>query len=286
MSRLGAAVRRVAVDHVKPRVPDETWRRLRRIAGPQDQPPEGDRRLLGMTLTELAEEFGSDKWGVHRYTPHYERHFAHLRNDEIVVIELGIGGYAREQQGGASLSMWKWFFPRAQIVGVDIQDKAFVNEPRIQAFQGSQTDRKLMRRIVSTYGAPSLVIDDGSHRSRHVIKSFQILFPMLADGGFYVIEDIQTSYWPEWKGSLDLDDPNTSMAFVKRLLDGLNYEEFLPDDYEPSYTDLHVVAVHCFHNLVVIEKGDNREGSNKRIANPRWYRDEPSVDEQPPQSRR
>jgi hypothetical protein len=226
---------------------------------------------LSMDLTELAQEFGSDKWGVHRYTPHYQRHFAHLRDREMLVLELGIGGYAREQQGGASLRMWKWFFPRAQVVGVDIQDKSFVNEPRIRAFEGSQVDRKLMRRIVRRFGNPTIVIDDGSHRPPHVIKSFQILFPMLADGGLYVIEDIQTSYWPDWKGSVDLDDPTTSMAMVKRLLDGLNHEEFLDESYEPSYTDLHVVAVHSYHNLVVIEKGDNREGSNKRAANQKWY---------------
>jgi hypothetical protein len=226
---------------------------------------------LSMDLTELALEFGSDKWCVHRYTPHYQRHFSHLRDREMLVLELGIGGYAREQQGGASLKMWKWFFPRAQVVGVDIQDKSFVNEPRIRAFEGSQVDRKLMRRIVHRFGNPTIVIDDGSHRPPHVIKSFQILFPMLADGGLYVIEDIQTSYWPAWKGSLDPDDPGTSMAMVKRLLDGLNHEEFLDESYDPSYTDLHVVAVHCYHNLVVIEKGDNREGSNKRAANQKWY---------------
>jgi hypothetical protein len=224
-----------------------------------------------MTLTELAQEFGSDKWGVHRYTPHYERHFAPFRDREMLVVELGIGGYARERQGGASLRMWKWFFPRAQVVGIDIQDKSFVDEERITSFQGSQTDRGLLRRVVKRFGAPTIVIDDGSHRSPHVRKSFRLLFPMLADGGLYVIEDIQTSYWPQWKGSLDLDDESTSMAMVKALLDGLNHEEFLVEPYEPSYTDRHVVAVHCYHNLVIIEKGDNREGSNKRAANKKWY---------------
>jgi hypothetical protein len=247
------------------------WRGMRRLAGRRDQRPEYERRLLGMTLSELAEEFGSDKWGVHRYTPHYEHHFSALRDQAIVVLELGIGGYSREKEGGASLRMWKWFFARAQVVGVDIQDKSFVDEPRITSFQGSQTDRALMRRIVKKYGAPTVVIDDGSHRSPHVIKSFGILFPLLPSGGLYVIEDIQTSYWPQWKGSLDLDDPTTSMAMVKRLLDGLNHEEFLDVDYQPSYTDLNVVAVHCYHNLVVIEKGDNREGTNKVAANKRWY---------------
>jgi hypothetical protein len=282
MSRWSDVVPRVAVEHVKPRVPTGVWQRMRRIAGRRGGRPSGrDSLLLAMSLSELAEEFGSDKWGLHRYTPHYERHFAHLRNDEMVVIELGIGGYAREKEGGASLKMWKWFFPRAQVIGVDIEDKSFVNEPRIRAFQGSQTNGKLMRRIVAKYGAPTIVIDDGSHRSPHVIKSFQILFPMLADGGLYAIEDTQTSYWPDWKGSLDLDDPDTSMALVKRLIDGLNYEEFLTEDYEPTYADLHIVGVHCYHNLVVIEKGDNREGSNKRRANRGWYRRQARGTERP-----
>jgi hypothetical protein len=224
-----------------------------------------------MSLTELAEEFGSDKWGTHRYTPHYERHFAHLRDEEMVVLELGIGGYERKRRGGASLRMWKWFFPRAQVVGLDIADKSFVDERRITSFQGSQTDPDVLDRIITTYGAPTIVVDDGSHQPPDVIESFRILFPLLVDGGLYVIEDIQTSYWPDWKGSLDLDDPHTSMAMVKRLLDGLNHEELLPEDHEPSYTDLHVVAVHCYHNLVVVEKGDNREGSNKRQTNRAWY---------------
>jgi demethylmacrocin O-methyltransferase len=228
-----------------------------------------------MTLTELAEEFGSDKWGVHRYTPHYERHFAPLRDREMVLLEIGIGGYAREQQGGASLRMWKWFFPRAQVVGLDLEDKSFVDEDRITSVQGSQTNGRLLRRICARFGAPTIVIDDGSHRPPHVIKSFQVLFPLLAAGGLYVIEDIQTSYWPQWKGSLDLDDPTTSMAMVKRLVDGLNFEEFLDEAYEPTYTDLNIRAVHCYHNLVVIEKGDNREGSNKRETNRKWYAEHP-----------
>ena len=69
------------------------------------------------------------------------------------------------------------------------------------------------------------------------------------------------------------------MAMVRRLLDGLNHEEFLEPGYEPSYTDQHVVAVHCYHNLVLIEKGENREGTNKRIANRRWYRENPEASE-------
>ena len=33
---------------------------------------------------------------------------------------------------------------------------------------------------------------------------------------------------------------------------------------EPSYSDQHVVAVHCYHNLVLVQKGVNAEGTRKR----------------------
>ena len=49
-------------------------------------------------------------------------------------------------------------------------------------------------------------------------------------------------------------------------LDGNNVQDevgILVEGYEPSYTDQWVKAVHCYHNLVIIEKGDNREGTNR-----------------------
>jgi hypothetical protein len=230
-------------------------------------------RAMANDLTRLAVHFETDKWGDHRYTPHYQRHLEHLREKPINVLEIGIGGYKRTNRGGASLRMWKHFFPHGQIYGLDINDKSFVEEPRIRAFQGDQSDPELLSAIVSEIGRLDVVIDDGSHNPKHVIASFQTLFPLLADDGLYVIEDIQTSYWPEWGGREDINSPDTSMAMVKRLVDGLNYEEFVVDPYQPSYTDRHVVAIHCYHNLVFIEKGRNEEGTMKRTVLKRRYAD-------------
>lgn len=233
---------------------------------------EARRRPRRPTLSELATEFGTDKFGeIHRYTPHYERQLGSLRDEEFVLLEIGIGGYNREQDGGASLRMWKSFFPKATIVGLDIEEKEFVREPRIIPYQGSQDDPDVFARIFAEVGVPLVVIDDGSHRVQHVLDSFRIVFPQLPDGAIYAIEDIQTSYWPDWGGSEDLSSTETSMALVKRLLDGLNHEEFLSPAYEPTYTDRNVVALHAYHNLVLIEKGENAEGSLKRAANRTWY---------------
>jgi hypothetical protein len=215
-------------------------------------------------LTEFAKVYQTDKWGNHYYTPHYYTHLQHLRDKPFNLLEIGIGGYSREGQGGASLRMWKAFFPKANIYGLDLQDKSFVNEPRIRAFQGDQSDPGVLMEIVKEIGELQVIIDDGSHRPAHVIASFNVLFPLLADGGVYVVEDTQTSYWPEWGGKEDPDDTTTSMGMLKRLADGLNYEELVIEPYQPTYTDLHVKSVHFYHNLVFVVKGSNAEGSQKR----------------------
>jgi len=217
------------------------------------------------SVTRLGAFYRTDKAGpVHRYTRHYQKFFQQWRKDAFVLLEIGIGGYAREGAGGGSLRMWKQFFRRAQIVGLDIEDKRFAEEDRIRVYQGDQSDAELLRRIVDEVGRPRIIIDDGSHFSHHVIATFEVLFPLLVSGGYYVIEDTQTSYWPEWHGAADRHAPGTTMAMVKDLIDGLNYKEFVDDAYEPTYTDKSITEVHCFHNLVIIRKGRNNEPTRKR----------------------
>ncbi len=159
--------------------------------------------------------------------------------------------------------MWKAFFPKAQIIGLDLEDKSFVEEPRIVAFQGSQVNEPLLRTIVSGAENLRIVVDDGSHRPEHIRTTFNVLFPLLPAGGLYAIEDTQTSYWPRYGGSLDLNDPLTTMGLVKRLVDGLNYEEWQDAENPSTPIDRNLVAIHCYHNMVVLEKGPNNEGTNR-----------------------
>ncbi len=263
---LPSLLRRLAITIVKPFVSAQTWERLRRRFAFLAR-----RRHARMSLDQLAAEFRSDKFGKHWYTQHYERHLAHLKQERFTLLEIGIGGYGQTRKGGASLRMWHAFFPRAQIIGLDVEDKSFLDRDRIRTVRGSQTDVDLLRRVVDDAGGIRVVIDDGSHRPEHVRASFETLFPLLEDDGIYAIEDTQTSYWPEYGGSEDLADATTTMALVKGLLDGLNYEEFVDESYRPSYTDLHVVAVHAYHNLVIIQKGRNVEGTNRRNILRRRY---------------
>lgn len=211
-------------------------------------------------LTELAQRFGTDKWGKHhRYTPHYERHLAHLRDRGICLLEIGVGGYEHDEHGGNSLRMWKSFFPRGRIHGIDISDKSLFEEERIRIFRGSQVDEAFLEGVLGEIGAPDVIIDDGSHVNAHMIRTFEILFPRLReDGGIYVVEDTQTAYWPKFGGHPPGSaGARTFMDFVKERLDGLNHPEYRWAGHAASDFDLQIASMHCYHNLVFFEKGRN-----------------------------
>ena len=214
-------------------------------------------------LNILCLIFGSDKNGGHNYTKHYSKHFKKYRFKPVKLLEIGVGGYEDPHQGGASLRMWKKYFPFGKIVSLDIYDKSALQENRIKIYQGSQVDPDVLSRIVDENGSFDLIIDDGSHVNNHIITTFQYLFPKLKKGGIYVIEDIQTSYWKSMGGDNEnFNNPETAMNFCKRLTDSLNYSEFNIKGYQPNYYDLNITSIHFYRNLVFIYKNENTEQSN------------------------
>lgn len=224
---------------------------------------------FGFNLNMLACIYKSDKWGKHYYTKHYHTHFRKFKFKRIKLLEIGAGGYHNPEIGGNSLRMWKRYFPFGKVFSLDIYDKSCFDERRIKIFQGNQTDANLLDRIIGQIGEPDIIIDDGSHINKHVIKTFEILFPQLKTGGIYVIEDTQTSYWPDYGGdSENLDNPSTIMNYFKKLTDCLNHQEFVKSDYSASYFDKNIHSIRFYHNLIFIFKEANNESSGVDLSNP------------------
>ena len=222
--------------------------------------------FLRNDLTKLAIIFGSDKWGNHNYTPHYEDHFKTYKRKKIKLLEIGVGGNESKIHGGASLRMWKSYFRKGYINGIDIHDKSALQEKRIKIFRGDQSDRVFLNKLGNEAGPFDIIIDDGSHINEHIIISFNTLFPYLNNGGIYVVEDLQTSYWDSYGGnSKNLNKPNTAINFFKSLTDGINHTEYQIDNYRPNYLDKHIISLHFYHNLVFIYKGNNLENSISKI---------------------
>jgi len=214
-------------------------------------------------LIILATLFGTDKWGGHWYAAHYQKYFSQWRHKKLNLLEIGVGGYGNPNLGGQSLRMWKTYFSKAKIYSIDIYDKK-LQENRIKIFQGNQDDPAFLKQVVgSMEGGVDIIIDDGSHINSHIIKSFEVLFPLLNDGGIYVVEDVQTSYWPGFGGnSEDLTNSNTAMNYFKKIVDGLNYRELIRPGYVPTYFDQSISAIHFLHSMIFIFKGDNTEESS------------------------
>ena len=196
-------------------------------------------------LTRLGRFYGTNKVSAtQQYGALYERYLRHRRREALCILEIGVGGY-QTGTGGSSLRMWRTYCPKSLVYGIDIESRD-LREPRIETFCGSQADPEFLRSVVDRIGPPDLVVDDGSHRSEHVIASFEVLFPLLAVGGLYVIEDTHRSYMPEFGGGPP-GTGGTTMEFVKRLIDDLTRRR--PDDCgaQPN-------AIHIYPRIVFVTK--------------------------------
>lgn len=131
------------------------------------------------------------------YPREYDKYLAPYKNSTIRMLEIGVSK-------GGSLYAWKNFFPNAKlIVGIDVKDecKKF-EDSKIRVEIGSQDDRSFLLNLNDKYGPFDVILDDGSHVLKHQRTSFEVLFPLLKEGGMYIIEDLHTSYWPRWGGSM------------------------------------------------------------------------------------
>ena len=222
------------------------------------------------SLEAIATKHGTDKWNSHWYAKHYAYHLQYLRDRKFNLLEVGVGGYHDPHKGGESLRAWKEYFPLANIVGLDIFDKSPHAEDRIQIFQGSQCDPVAVTHMLNhVYGNKlDVIVDDGSHRNEHTITTFLMLWQYLSTDGWYIIEDLQTSYWPSYGGkAFETASPYTAMGFFKALIDGLNFHEIHQPTYSPSTFDQTIVGMHFYHNLLFIKKGLNNEGSTEVSEN-------------------
>jgi demethylmacrocin O-methyltransferase len=133
------------------------------------------------------------------------------------VLEIGIGNaelmgkHIEGYSPGASLLMWRDYFPAATIFGCDILDVLFEGE-RIVTFHADQNDENsllsMMAEISKLEGLPlDLIVDDGSHIFEHQEKSLVTLWRFLKQNGTYIIEDF----------SLDLDRFSEMCGLANKL---------------------------------------------------------------------
>ena len=196
------------------------------------------------SLSELAEKHHTDKgMSEHGYTEIYHDYFKAVREDVFCLLEIGVGGYSDPLRGGESLRMWAEYFPSANIHGVDIYNKQLTGG--FTTHKGSQTDEKFMSSLIDEIGAPFIIVDDGSHINTHTIKTFDVLFPCLMGGGFYIIEDLQTSYIEEEYGGTTNTSNLDNKTAVNHLFLLYHCMNMIESDIQ---------FIHLYKNVAIIKK--------------------------------
>jgi hypothetical protein len=91
-----------------------------------------------------------------------------------------------------SVALWQSYFPFCQILGVDLTDFSRFNNERFTSFVCDQSKRDDVRAVAAKIepGSLDVIIDDGSHASFDQQLTMREFFPLLADGGWYFIEDL------------------------------------------------------------------------------------------------
>lgn len=158
-----------------------------------------------MTIRDVFDKYDTDKA---KYTNFYDFWLPQIKPK--VLLEIGV-------QTGGSIFAFQDYFPDTEIYGIDFA-------PIYKAenvFIGDQIDTVFLQSVIDRIGAPDIIIDDGGHYSSQIITSFEFLFPKLNNGGFYIIEDLLTSY-PLFDPRYVDHDP-TAVGYLKNLIDEINF---------------------------------------------------------------
>lgn len=150
-------------------------------------------------LCRLAYKYGTDKCPKisHPYTPYYHEMFKKRRKDIKKVIEVGVGTrrymhyFPDHYITGASLYMWRDYFPNAQIYGIDVLPGAMCEGERIQTFLLDQTKIEDLETLIKKTGTDiDIFIDDGLHSMTTQLNLCKTMMTMLDKDVTYIIEDV------------------------------------------------------------------------------------------------
>lgn len=219
-----------------------------------------------LSLTNIANLYNTDKGNVykcaHHYTRTYEKVISKLntKSDKVKLLEIGLN--RDNSLDIPSLRMWdRYFNNNVKLYGFDINPD-FKNFQRnnIKIYIGDQSKAEDLLQLKNRNY--DMIIDDGYHASKHQQISFKTLWDNVANGGFYIIEDLH--YQPElefelktkdlfinWKNNNYISSNYISESEVRRIAKTIDSIEF-SDSYSKNW-DSSILK----NALVVIRKKNN-----------------------------
>jgi hypothetical protein len=205
-------------------------------------------------LAELCDKYGSDKGQIkmsghpyrhrsHTYTDLYSRLFSHCRLSVKNVFECGLGTNNPNLPGnmgvdgkpGASLRVWRDYFPNAMIYGGDIDKDILFEEERIRTFYLDQLNADSINEFWERVGVDSFdfMIDDGLHTFDAGICLLMNSVNKLSANGIYIIEDVT------------LFDLVRYREFFNKTDFSVDYIVMFRPGARPQDNDNNLIAVRC-----------------------------------------
>lgn len=159
-------------------------------------------------LNDIGLLYDADKSSrFHNYLDFYESVLPD-RSFSGRLLEIGV-------MDGASMKMWRKYYPKAEIVGIDIFDKEHLYNAEwgvpktVKLLQVNGTVEQPVREL----GNFDIILDDGSHFTHDQQRSFELLYyKQLNKGGIYIIEDLWTSYIDFYQNSA-----TNTLDYLKQL---------------------------------------------------------------------
>ena len=124
----------------------------------------------------------TDKGNEHSYLRFYEGLFCPLKRKSIQFLEIGI-------LLGHSMALWQKYFEAAKLTGIDINDDPHRYKEGYEFILGDCRAPEVLARFADNQF--NVIIDDGCHCLQHQLGTFLDYWPKLAEGGIYIIEDVQ-----------------------------------------------------------------------------------------------
>lgn len=149
-----------------------------------------------MKFNDICNIHGTDKGSLHpignNYSNFYENWFSSIKNTATNICEIGV-------DGGGSLMSYYDYFNNAEIFGLDIHDKSIFDNDRIKTFILDQSNVSELDNFINYCQSNDIkfdfILDDGSHDVEHQQLTFGKLFKLIKPNGFYIIEDLGSSYF-------------------------------------------------------------------------------------------
>lgn len=164
----------------------------------------------------------SDKWEQYLAIYGAELEPFVARGQSVRLLEIGV-------QNGGSLQIWRSYLPPGSaIVGIDIDPGCAKLElgDGIRVLIGDATDPATLDQLLGDT-VFDIVLDDGSHRSEHIIAAFESCWGRVAPGGLFIAEDLHCSYFASHGGGFR--KPDAAVEYFKALADAVNADHFEAD---------------------------------------------------------